>query len=118
MTYPIQFRRKVMKLHAEGVKYKDLSYRFGISIRTLCRWSNEIEPQKTRNKPWKKLSKEALMQDIKEHPASYSYERAQRLGITTSGIKYAMKRLGVTYKKNAKSSEGRSRKKIYVLPRD
>lgn len=116
MTYPIQFRKKVMKLHAEGVRYEDLSFRFCISIRTLSRWKRAIEPKKTRNKPWKKLSKEALIQDILDHPDSYSHERAKRLGITASGIKYAIKRLGISYKKNTKSSKGGSRKKIYVLP--
>jgi hypothetical protein len=64
------------------------------------------------------LSKEGLIQDIKAYPDSYSHERAQRLGITTSGIKYAIKALGVTYKKNSKASKSGSRKKIYVLPRD
>ncbi|MDZ5762237.1 IS630 family transposase domain protein [Candidatus Cyrtobacter comes] len=80
-----------MKLHAEGVRYEDLSFRFCISIRTLSRWKKAIEPQKTRNNPWKKLSKEALIQDILDHPDSYSHERAKRLGITASGIKYAIK---------------------------
>ena len=64
------------------------------------------------------MSKEGLMQDIKEYPDSYSHERALRLGISASGIRYAMKLLGISYKKNFQSSKGGSRKKIYVLPKD
>ncbi|WP_410519692.1 IS630 transposase-related protein [Candidatus Cyrtobacter comes] len=54
-----------------------------------------MEPQKTRNNPWKKLSKEALIRDILDHPDSH----AKRLGIIDSCIKYAIKRLGISYKK-------------------
>ena len=59
-----------------------------------------------------------LRQDIEEYPDSYCYERAKRLDASASGIRDAQYRLGVTYKKNPKSSEGGSRKKIYVLPKN
>ncbi|WP_322497808.1 IS630 transposase-related protein, partial [Candidatus Cyrtobacter comes] len=42
-----------------------------------------------------KLSKEALIRDILDHPDSH----AKRLGIIESCIKYAIKRLGIGYKK-------------------
>lgn len=118
MTYPIQFRKKVIKLHTDGIKYEDLSFRFGISIRTLSRWKKRIEPEKTRNKPWKKLNKEAVIEDIKQFPDSYGYERAIRLGVSKSGIQYAIKRLGISYKKNSKSPKSGARKKVYVLPKN
>lgn len=56
-----------------------------------------------------------MRKDIKDYPDSYSYERAQRLGVSASDIKHAKKRLGISYKKNTKSSESGHRKKIYVL---
>jgi len=116
MTYPIQFRKKIMKLHANGITYENLSFRFGISIRTLNRWKKEITPKRTRNRPWKKINKEKLIEDIKQYPDAYSYERASRLCVSKSGIQDAMKRLSITYKKNTKSSQGGSRKKSYFLP--
>ena len=58
-----------------------------------------------------------LKKDIEEYPYSYCYERAKRLGASSTGIRDAQYRLGVTYKKNPKSPQGQSRKKIYVLPR-
>jgi hypothetical protein len=35
-----------MKLHAEGVRYEDLSFRFGVSIRRLNRWKKDLAPKK------------------------------------------------------------------------
>ena len=118
MTYPIQFRKKIMKLHEAGMKYEEIERKYLVSIRTLTRWKKEIVPKSTRNKPWSKINKEALLEDIRKYPDSYGYERAERLCASKSGIADAMKRLSVTYKKNAKSSKSGSRKKIYVLPKD
>ncbi len=59
-----------------------------------------------------------LKKDIQDHPDSYGYERARRLGVSASGIKHAKKRIGVTYKKNSESPQSCSRKKIYVLPKN
>ncbi len=46
---------------------------------------------------------EILAQDVKDHPDAYQCERAKRLGVSTQGINHALRRLGVTYKKNAAS---------------
>lgn len=116
MTYPLQFRKKIMKLHASGMKYEEIEQQYLVSIRTLSRWKKEIMPKTTRNKPWKRISKDALIEDIQKYPDSYAYERAERLGASRTGIQDAMKRLSVTYKKNTKSSKSGSRKKICVLP--
>lgn len=106
MTYSIDFRKKVLKIKdKEGLSFSDVAKRFGISKSAIFRWSKKLESQGTRNKPWKKLSKEGLIKDIEQYPDSYSRERAERLGVSASGIKYAMKRLAVTYKKNTKSSK-------------
>jgi transposase len=118
MTYPIQFRKKIMKLHETGMKYEEIERKYLVSIRTLARWKKEIIPKSKRNKPWKKINKEALIEDIKKYPDSYGYERAERLCASRTGIQDAMKRLSVTYKKNTRSSESGSRKKIYVLSKN
>ena len=49
---------------------------------------------------------EALAEDVKTYPDAYQYERANRLGVSSSGIGHALKRLGVSYKKNARPPEG------------
>jgi hypothetical protein len=45
----------------------------------------------------------ALQEDVTNNPDSYHYERAQRLGVSASGIRLALKRLKITYKKNMES---------------
>ena len=118
MTYSLQFRKKVLSLQSQGVRFIDLSKRFKISTTTITRWKKQLHPKKYRNKQPTKIDTEALILDIKQYPDSYSYERAKRLGVSESGIKHAKKRLGISYKKNSKASQGGSRKKIYVLPKD
>lgn len=118
MTYSIQFRKKVLKLESAGESFIKLSKRFKISTTTISRWKKEINPKLSRNKQPIKIDNEALKKDIQDYPDAYSYERARRLGVSVSGIKHAKKRIGVTYKKNSKSPQGGSRKKIYVLPKN
>jgi transposase len=117
MTYSIDFRKKVLKLKAEeNLSYEAAAERFKIGKTTLVRWHTKLEPQLTRNKPATKINMEALKQDVEKYPDGYQYERANRLGVSQKGIFEALKRLGVTYKKNSKASKSGSRKTIYVLP--
>lgn len=101
MTYSIDFRSKVLKVkQKEGLSFSEVADRFGISRAAVFRWSKNITGSNKRNRPWKKLDREALKRDIEIYPDSYSYERAQRLGVSASGIKYAKRLLGISYKKN------------------
>lgn len=119
MTYSIDFRKKVLKIKDKaGLSFTAIAKRFDISKATVFRWSKKIELQKTRNKKAVKIDMEALKQDIKLYPDSYCYERAARLGASTTGIRDAQYRLGVTYKKNSETSESGLRKKVYILPID
>jgi len=119
MTYSVDFRKKVLKIKdKEGLSFEATAKRFDISKAALFRWSKNIEPQKSRNKKASKIDMEALRKDIELHPDSYCYERAARLGASPTGIRDAQYRLGVTYKKNSETSKSRSRKKIYILPKD
>jgi transposase len=119
MTYSVHFRKKILNIkEKEGLTFVEVAARFGLSKTTVFKWSKRLEPQKTRNKPATKIDMEALKRDIESFPDSYYYERAARLGAKRSGIGDAMRRLGVTYKKNSKSPKSGSRKKIYLLPRD
>ncbi|WP_339051860.1 IS630 transposase-related protein [Candidatus Lariskella endosymbiont of Epinotia ramella] len=119
MTYPLSFRKKILKIKAkEELSFSEVAKKFGISKAAIFRWSQNIEPQKYRHKKWSKIDVVALKKDIEEYPDSYCYERAARLCASTTGIRDAQYRLGVSYKKNSKSSKSGSRKKIYVLPKD
>lgn len=119
MTYPVNFRKKVLRIkEEEELSYAAIAKRLGISKAAIFRWSKKIEPQKNRNRKASKIDMERLKKDIEQYPDSYCYERAVRLGASASGIRDAQYRLGVSYKKNSKSSKSRFRKKVYVLPRD
>ena len=119
MTYSVDFRKKILKIKdKESLSFDTASKRFGISKAALFRWSKKVEPQKNRNKKAYKIDNEVLKNDIELYPDSYCYERAVRLGVSATGIRDAQYRLGVTYKKNSKTSEGKSRTKIYLLPKD
>lgn len=118
MTYSLDFRKKVLEVKTEEkLSYEETANRFKIGKTTRVRWHKKLEPQTTRNKPATKIDMERLKQDIEDYPDAYQYERAQRFGVSQKGIFEALKRLGVTYKKNSKTSQGGSRKTICILPK-
>jgi len=51
------------------------------------------------NKPATKIDREALVKDLADYPDSYFYERAERFAISVSGMRSAVKRQKVSYKK-------------------
>ena len=119
MTYSLDFRKKVLSVREkEDLSIRDVSKRFGIASRTIVGWLQRLEPKHKRNKLAIKIDMDALKQDIELYPDAYQYERATRFGVTATGMWHALKRLNVTYKKNAQSSQGGSRKTIYLLPKD
>lgn len=102
MCYSIDFRKQVFKIkEQENLTFQETGDRFGVPIRTLFRWGQRIEPKTKRNKPSTKIDMEALRKDVEENPDCYQYERAKRFGVSQSAIFYALKRLGISYKKNA-----------------
>lgn len=108
MTYSIDFRKKVLELRErEELSIGAVALRFDVGKASVMRWLVELAPKKTRNKPATKIDMDSLKKDIEEHPDSYQHERASRLGVSKSGIGSALKRLGVTYKKNTSAPEGR-----------
>jgi len=117
MTYSLDFRRKALSVREkEELTIAEVAARFGVGIASVVRWLKKVEPQRTRNKPATKIDMEALAQDVRDNPDAYQYERATRLGVSQKGIGHALRRLGVTYKKNAAPSQGR-RARTAHLPR-
>lgn len=115
MTYSLDFRQKVVSTRAqESLTMEETAQRFGVGIASLARWLKNIVPQETRDKPATKIDMVALAQDIEAHPDAYQYERAQRLGVCTQCVNYALRRLGVTYKKNAAAPKGKRRRSAHL----
>ena len=112
MTYSLDFRKKALSIRSkEGLSFAQTAKRFGVSVNSLFLWSKTLEPKGTKNRPAIKIDREALINDIEKYPDAYNYERAKRLKVSTSGIYCALKRLGISYKKNAQPPQGQRRKK-------
>ena len=107
MCYSLDFRRHVFKVkEKECLTFKETSNRFCVPMRTLFRWQQRIEPKLNRFKSSTKVNMELLLEDVKEYPDSFQYERAKRFKVSQSAIYYALKRLNISYKK-----------KHYIIPR-
>jgi transposase len=119
MTYTLKFRQHVFALKEKhNLTFEATSKRFDLSIRTLFRWQAKLEPCTTRNKPATKIDMLALSKDVQDHPDDYQWERAKRFGVSPNCIWAALRRLGVTYKKNAASSKSRRRKPSQLRKED
>jgi transposase len=117
MTYSLDFRRKVLSVREkEGLTIPEVAARFCVGVATIVRWLRRVEPRLTRNKPATKIDRIALARDVREHPDAYQEERAKRLGVSKQGIGHALRRMGITYKKNTAASTG-ERRRTARLPR-
>ena len=106
MTYSADFRAQVIK----SVKSKDMSIReactfYNISKTALQLWLKNPSIKQTRNKPPSKIPNDALLKDVEQYPDDYMYVRAQRFGYSKSGIEAALKRLGISQKKDLRASK-------------
>ncbi|WP_440864717.1 IS630 transposase-related protein [Symbiopectobacterium purcellii] len=54
--------------------------------------------------------KSELIKDVEQYPDAYQKERAERFGVCQKAIWQALKKLGLTYKKNSTSSESRRKR--------
>lgn len=116
MCYSLDFRRKVLEIRKkEQLSMVKVAERFGIALSTVMRWTKCLEPKVKRLKPATHIDMAALKTDVREHPDAYVRERAKRLGASYTGTYHALKRLGVTYKKNAESPQG-VRRRTTLLP--
>ena len=115
MTYSVDFRRHVLSIRKkEGLTLEQTSERFGVGRASLCRWLRRLEPD--QSKPGKrKIDLLALAEDVRAYPDAYLHERAARFGVVPNAIFEALRRLGVSYKKSAQTSQG-GRRKVAQLP--
>ena len=119
MTYSLDFRKKVFQIKEKReLTFQETSELFDISIRTLFRWQDEIEPCLTRNRPSIKIDMEKLKNDVTDRPDDYQWERAKRFGVTQSAIKYALDRLGITYKKKRYNTRKQMKKNVLRLSKE
>ena len=105
MAYSLDFRQRVFAYKEKHqLTFEQTSKHFDINIATLFRWKKRLEPCVTRNRPAIKVNMDALKKEIEDFPDDYQWERAKRLNVTQPSIHYALKRLKMSVKKNAKAS--------------
>lgn len=104
MTYPVHFREKVLaRLADQGIR--QTARKYDLSTSTIRDWQKRLEPKTTRQSKSRTIDDNALRQDVELYPDDYQRERAHRLNCSTRGIGQALKRLGITQKKDLKSSK-------------
>ena len=102
----------------EKLSVREAARRFGISPNTVHKWCKKIEPKGWRKQRVSKIDMEKLEEDVINNPDAYQYERAKRLKVSQAAVHFGLKRLGVTYKKNVKTSKSRQRKACYVFKKN
>ena len=104
--------------HKYNLTFEETSERFDVSMRTLFRWSKCLEGC-TERKPHKtKIDMDALALDVQKYPDAFNYERAKRLNVGVSTVFDALKRLGISRKKNSKSSKSKRRRAKKIQRKD
>jgi transposase-like protein len=101
MAYSVDFRRKVLDIkERDGLSIEKAAVRFGIGQAGIFRWTKRL----ARNKPSVKIDRECLLRDVEKYPDAYQHERADRPGCSQRGISDALKRFGISRKKNVSAS--------------
>lgn len=111
MTYSLDFRKQVLKSINDGMTYAQAVSFYDISPTTIQKWKKRIHSKTTRQIEPYKIATEALLKDVEDHPDSYHYERARRLDCSASGICEALKRLGISKKKDSRTPKSLPGKK-------
>jgi transposase len=100
MTYSTDFIEHILATRKnEKLSLRKTAKRFGVGICTIQRWERGELPTRKRKRAPRKISNEALLQDVEKYPDDYQYERAMRLSVSQRGIGYALARLKITRKK-------------------
>lgn len=105
MSYSINFRRKVISIREEeGLSIRETAKQFRIGPASVSRWINQIEPKVSTIRQ-RKIDKSDLIKDVEQYPDAYQKERAGRFGVCQKAIWQALKKMGLTYKKNSTSPQ-------------
>ena len=103
MTYPVEFREKVISYILEGGSKASASKIYKISLNTIHHWwSNRanLSPKRTRNFGSWKLDRAELIRIVEERPDIMLKELAKILNVAINTVCHSLKVLGYTRKKN------------------
>ena len=111
MTYSIDYRKQVLSSINNGMTVREAAAFYELSTSTIHSWKLTLAPKSGRHKAPTKIPDDALLNDVKEYPDAYHYERARRLNCSKTGIHHALKRLGISQNKELSTSKSVSDQK-------
>jgi transposase len=115
--YNLTFINKVLQMRKQ-LSIRKLAEKYDISPQSIQNWIKGKLPTGIRKRPNSKLDIILLIEDVKQYPDSYQYERAERLGVSEACIWSNLKKLKITYKKNFNSSQSRRREALFISGED
>ena len=99
MSYHLDLRERVVAFIDGGATQAEASRIFNISTRTIYRWLQRDDLRPCARKRYQsKLSQDAILAHVREHPDALLRERAAHFGVSPSGIWRALKRHAITKK--------------------
>jgi len=105
--YSLEIRSRALAALDQGMPRHKVSEVFQISTRTLYNWCKRrketgdigcILPPKVRSH--RKLTRENLLAHLEKHPDHYLTEIAEALGVKAPSVFAALKKFGISRKKN------------------
>ncbi|MBF0819891.1 transposase [Streptococcus acidominimus] len=115
MAYGIDFRKRVIAYKNSGHSKQETCKVFGISRNTLYLWEKQLETLGTleisprKRKPFK-IPLDQLEAYVEAHPDAFLREIAEQFNCRPQSVWMALKKIGITLKKDNKLSRTRSRK--------
>lgn len=102
MPYSLDLRQRVVSFVEEGGSISKAARLYQVGRATIYRWLSREDLNPTQVKRRKrKLDWEALRKDVEQNPDSKLAERAQKFGVRTNAIFYALKKMNITRKKKS-----------------
>ena len=103
MAYGIDYRKRAMELLAEGKSQAEVAELLGVNRKTLYEWKKrdgDLETRYPSRRGAYHIDEEAIKTHLAERPDAHLSELAAVAGGTTQGIRHALKRMGITRKKD------------------
>lgn len=106
MAYSQDYRQMVLDKVSSGQTLRSVANKLNISTHTIQRWKINSARKQCSFKPYK-IDNNALRRDVAIYPETYQHERAVRFNCSARAIGKALKRIGITQKKDSQSPQSR-----------
>ena len=116
MSYPTKYRERTIEYRQEGHTLEETKQVYHVSISTIRDWEKQLQEEghlekKPVERSFRKIDPEKLRSYVAEHPDAYQSEMAKEFRCSESGIRDALKRLGITRKKRQLVIRNRKQRK-------